>query len=251
MANLKKPLIRYELDVILDKLDLDDLDGIITGSNDLNIQLSALTAKAEYWFAELDEHRSDIEHIFKTFIEQLEKAVVSLEDNSEAGDGLTTILLSVLLTQMKINHGPTKASDEPKKWPWPTLHVPPSKVSDPGYAEDWNSMSPLKMFGYTVGRNNGWNEQTRKRFLDDFMTYDLPNIVTETYGDYYGEPNSVQRLKAIVQLFASLIVSAKRKRGNSMRYAIEDWTNDLEYLKTVYYEGKGMKFYPWPDTVPR
>ena len=251
LATEKKPHIRHELDVIIDRLFVDDLDDILNESSDLNIQLSALTAMARYYdLDELDEYRSEVGHIFKTFIGQLEKAVAPLEDNSESGEGLKIILLSLLLTEMEANHGQSKSSSEQQKWQWPVLTVPPSKVPYPGFAEDWNEVSPLKMFGYTVGRSSGWNAQTRKRFLDDFMTYDLPNIVTETYGDYYGDPNSAQRLKAIAQLLASLIISAKRKRGNSMRYAIDDWTSDLQYLKSVYYEGKGLKFYSWPTTTP-
>ena len=72
-------------------------------------------------------------------------------------------------------------------------------MSDPGYAEDWNNMSPLKIFGYTVGKTNGWDKQTRQRFLTDFMNYDLPNIVTDTYGDYYREPISVERFAVDAQ----------------------------------------------------
>ena len=109
-------------------------------------------------------------------------------------------------------------------------------------------MSPLKIFGYTVGKTRGWVTSKRKGFLDDFMTYELPDVVIQTYGDYYGEPNSVDRLKATAQLFASLIKSAKRRRDNSMRFAIDDWSNDLEYLRIKYYEEKGLKFYSWPST---
>lgn len=242
------PQQRRELERVLGCVMDDDLEVFLFESHDLNFQLSALKAFADNLGGELAEYTDELEHIFDTFIYQLEDATDALDDPNGQ---VAVKLLSFLLSKPTFKTGSTQAERVEPTWSWPVINVPQSKVTDPGYAEDWNTMSPLKMFGYTVGRTNGWDAHKRKRFLDDFMTYDLPNIVTETYGDYYGEPNSVARLKATAQLFASLITSAKRKRGNSMRYAIDDWTDDLGYLKSVYYEGKGLKFYSWPTTSLR
>lgn len=243
------PKQRQVLEEILKVIGQDDLSEILFESDDLNVQLSSLKMYAEeYVLAELSVFKKEIEHIFNTLLDQLDDAVGYFEDEDE---DIRSILLSVLLREIGKEQTPGPVPEPKSTWSWPVINVPESKVTDPGYAEDWNTMSPLKMFGYTVGKTNGWDAQRRKRFLDDFMTYDLPNIVTETYGDFYGEPNSVARLKATAQLFASLITSAKRKRGNSMRYAIDDWLDDLGYLKSVYYEGKGLKFYSWPTTSLR
>lgn len=243
------PTSRKALEPIVDEMPEGSWENLLLDTNDLNLQLTLLKQDTNHWFVGLDYYKDEIEHIFKTFLLQLEDAAGHLSEDED--DNIKSILLKLLSKDLPNNNTPMPAKPRDFVFPWPTINVPPSKMSDPGYAEDWNNMSPLKIFGYTVGKTNGWDKQTRQRFLTDFMNYDLPNIVTDTYGDYYGEPISVERLKATAQLFASLITSAKRKRGNSMRYAIADWSDDLEFLKATYYEGMGLKFYSWPSTTQR
>ena len=51
----------------------------------------------------------------------------------------------------------------------------------------------------------------------------------------------------------NLLYKSKNGRvlmDNSMRYAIADWEHDLNYFRKEYYEGKGLKFNPWPSSNP-
>jgi hypothetical protein len=148
---------------------------------------------------------------------------------------------------------PEKPRQTAKKvWPWPIIEVPGGSASSNDFGNGyWEEISPLKMFGYTVGKTNGWPVTKRRRFLNDFMGYELPETVEKIYGKKYGDPSSVERLKAVANLISSLIVAAKRRNGSSMRYAIQDWTDDLNHLKITFYEDQSLKFYPWPSIEPK
>ena len=246
---------RKELDNYISMIsDSDVLGELVLAGDDITARLSALEefcrrTSTDYEFHEFEEELHDL---FFSFTDQAFEATKILKKSSK--DKLVLMLLGFVLELMEENNivspETMKVPKEPPVWPWPVINVPESKVSDPGYAEDWHEMSPLKIFGYTVGKTKGWPSAKRLQFLDDFMTYVLPKIVIDTYGDYYGDPMSVDRLKATAQLLASLIKSAKRRRDNSMRYAIADWEHDLNYLRKEYYEGKGLKFNPWPSSNP-
>ena len=153
----------------------------------------------------------------------------------------------------KIAPVPEQSEQIPKKvWPWPVIEMPGGTNSNNDFGNGyWEEISPLKMFGYTVGKTSGWPAAKRKRFLRDFMGYDLPATVEKIYGKKYGDPSSLERLKAVANLISSLIIAAKRRNGSSMKYAIQDWTDDLNFLKTAFYEEQGLKFYPWPSTEPK
>ena len=153
----------------------------------------------------------------------------------------------------KIAPDPEQSKQTPKKvWPWPIIELPGGTSSNNDFGNGyWEEISPLKMFGYTVGKTSGWPAGKRKRFLNDFMAYDLPATVEKIYGKKYGDPSSLERLKAVANLISSLIIAAKRRNGSSMKYAIQDWTDDLNFLKTAFYEEQGLKFYPWPSTEPK
>lgn len=133
----------------------------------------------------------------------------------------------------------------PVQWRWPAINATPGNG-------DMNAaflpFSALKLFGYTVGKSAGWPQEKRQRFLSDFMEMELPSIVSEHFGDEYGKPMSTTRLRKVANVLASNCSS--RLRNNPSRYelAISDWIDDLDYLKIKYYEGHGLKFYPWPDT---
>ena len=148
---------------------------------------------------------------------------------------------------------PEKPKQTAKKvWSWPIIEVPGGSASSNDFGNGyWEEISPLKMFGYTVGKTNGWSATKRKRFLNDFMSCDLPSAVEKIYGIKYGDPSSPERLKAVANLISSLIIAAKRRNGSSMEYAIQDWTEDLNYLKTKFYVAQGLKLYPWPSIQPK
>lgn len=131
-------------------------------------------------------------------------------------------------------------------WDWPVINLPDSAGSG-GKGGDYLPFSALKLFGYTVGKTNGWPEKKRQTFLYDFMTKQLPPIVHEIFGDEYGSPMSTTRLRKMANVIASNCGNFIRNDAHRYRYAISDWTADLDYLREIFYEGHGLKFEPWPE----
>lgn len=133
-------------------------------------------------------------------------------------------------------------------WDWPIVEQALSRGT--GGLGPMNPYSALKMFGYTVGRTNGWPRAKRERFLSDFMEMDLPADVEATFDDEYGEPMSTTRLRKVATVIASN--ASNFHRNDPVRYgmAIADWESDLSFLKRKYYEGAGLAFHPWPSSKP-
>jgi hypothetical protein len=134
-------------------------------------------------------------------------------------------------------------------WPWPVVSLP-DKPTSGSIAGDFNPFSALKMFGYTVGqkgRNQGWTDSKRQKFLSDFMEMPLPPAVRTHFGDEYGAPTSTTRLRKVANVIASNASNFARRGTPAYDQAIADWEADLAFLKATYYEGKGLKFHPWPE----
>ena len=144
---------------------------------------------------------------------------------------------------------PAAAAPPAPAWKWPIINNAPPGVApaslDGGV---FSEFSALKMFGYTVGKTKGWPKADRQAFLHDFMAMPLPPIVKSTFGGEYGEPLSTDRLRKVANVIANN--ASLRSRNDPKRYAaaIADWEADLAYLKREFYEGKGLKFQPWPSS---
>lgn len=133
-------------------------------------------------------------------------------------------------------------------WKWPVTEVPSSR-SDSRPEDDvrWLEFSALKMFGYTVGKTNGWPPSQRQQFLSDFMEMKLPDMVEDHFGDEYGNPLSTKRLRKIANIIASCARNFYRNDNERYAVAIIHWKEDLEFLKRKYYYGRKLAFEPWPD----
>jgi hypothetical protein len=135
-------------------------------------------------------------------------------------------------------------------WTWPVIHHPPASAAPGGFSGTFREYSALKMFGYTVGKTDGWPTAKRQDFLTDFMERDLPPIVHATFGDEYGDPMSTTRLRKMANVIATNASNFYRNDPIRYRAAIEDWERDLDFLKTQYYIGAGLAFQPWPSSRP-
>ena len=135
---------------------------------------------------------------------------------------------------------------------WPIIHDPPNRrnVSKSDIVIG-NIYSPLKMFGYTVGKTKGWDKAKRQRFLVDFMEMDLPKIVDEIFGDDYGNPRTVKRLLKVANVIAGVGNLFVRNDAHAYRHAIQDWKDDLQFLKERYYIGSGYPALMWPSLPAR
>ena len=145
---------------------------------------------------------------------------------------------------------PAKAPPPPPavpRWTYPVVHEAPGGAGG-RFDGVFHEFSALRMFGYTVGKTNGWSTAERRAFLDDFMRLDLPPVVEETFGDAYGAPLSAARLRKVANVIAAN--ATNRIRHDPARYAVAigHWEDDLAYLERRFYHEAGLKFHPWPAT---
>lgn len=135
--------------------------------------------------------------------------------------------------------------DEAFKWP--------KTQADPGETAlgptDWPQIGMLKFLGYSVGVN-GETRTTRQRILSDlFHKVNLPKVDSQAYVDEWGTPESGSRLRKMAQSIAAFCRGARRRDEYAMSLAIEEWEEDLSWLKTTYYDGKFDRQFQWPETI--
>lgn len=139
---------------------------------------------------------------------------------------------------------PDDVEDVEKTWPWPIVNEQPGNGE---VSATFQQFSALKLFGYTVGKTAGWPREQRRQFLSDFMEQDLPVVVGHIFGNEYGEPMSSTRLRKVANVISNNCSLRLRNDSRKYRYAIEDWLDDLQFLREKYYDGLELKFLPWPD----
>ena len=140
--------------------------------------------------------------------------------------------------------------DEESGWIWSVKNLGPSGgESSGGHGPlGLREFSILKMFGYTVGKGkNSWPKDKRHKLLTHIMERKLPEIVKETFGDWYGEPMTAHRLERMANLISSICRLNIQKNDSSYEQAISDWKTDLDFLKKKYYGVGGLNSFLWPD----
>jgi hypothetical protein len=132
-------------------------------------------------------------------------------------------------------------------WKWPVIETADSTGGP--FRSVFSPFSALKMFGYTVGKKDGWPQYRREAFLSDFMRMALPPIVAATFGSEYGAPMTTTRLRKVANLIATNASNFYRNDPRRYQVAIADWESDLAYLKREFYLGAGLSFQPWPAST--
>lgn len=137
-----------------------------------------------------------------------------------------------------------KLLDEAFQWP--------NTEAEPGETAlgptDWPQVGMLGFLGYSVGQN-GELRTTRQRILRDlFYKVDLPRVENQAYVDEWGAPESGSRLRKMAHSIAAFCRGARRRDEYAMSLAIEEWEEDLAWLKTTYYDGKYDRQFQWPET---
>lgn len=104
----------------------------------------------------------------------------------------------------------------------------------------------LKHCGYRVGAK-GLPANQRRQILDDIFLRPLPSTIdNNSYLNEWGQPNTAKRLKKLAESIAAFTRNAKRRNTSSLDKAIQDWEDDLTYLKLTYYNGSF--YFQWPRT---
>lgn len=102
----------------------------------------------------------------------------------------------------------------------------------------------MRMSGYRVGKVRGVARSHRRRILNYiFLRDDLRDVDDPEYAASWGHPKSSGRLQKLAETIAAFARTAKR-RATDMSRAISEWEEDLEYLKTTFYDDWGG--FPWP-----
>ena len=129
---------------------------------------------------------------------------------------------------------------------WKTTHIVPSKggtvIID---------LPPKGVFddnGYHVG-NAGVERNERHRILTKVFKTKLNNVTSLEYMAEWGTPNSGERLKKMADSIASFACNAKRKNNPCLQQAIDDWEQDLDWLRETYYNGRFS--FDWRSTFVR
>lgn len=197
--------------------------------------MSAIVPTTTYAFSALLDilsgaaHRSREEDVRNMLVESLvgllvEEGAVQTEEEEEEDEGREEVVIP--------------------EWRWPVVADRPGSG---GLVGDFREFSALGMFGYSVAKKTGWPQEKRRQFLGDFIESELPPRVEREFSDEYGRPWSVTRLRKVANVIAHNCSNRVRNDPGRYRHAIESWKEDLRFLKETYYEGHGMKFYPWPD----
>ena len=105
----------------------------------------------------------------------------------------------------------------------------------------------LSFLGYHVGRK-GLPSDKRRSILDYAYNGRLPRVNSEEYMEEWDAPRTGPRLHKTANCLAALTRNAKKKTGRDMSQAIEEWEEDLAYLKVTYYDGRYDGEYDWPGT---
>jgi hypothetical protein len=102
--------------------------------------------------------------------------------------------------------------------------------------------SPLKLMGYTVGKN-GEEKNYRRQILKEAYLGKIPWTESDEYMKAWGRAQTRRRLWRISHHLAMLIKKARRK--DNMNEAINHWEQDLNWLYRKFYLANGMDF-KWP-----
>ena len=107
--------------------------------------------------------------------------------------------------------------------------------------DEFDYKSPLKSIGYTVGKK-GANQASRKKLLDEF--YRGSSKVEKYTDSAWGSPRSSERLEKMVYHLYYQVIN-KRKLGHID--AVNDWQQDLKYLKKEYYNDQPSISFRFPE----
>jgi hypothetical protein len=130
----------------------------------------------------------------------------------------------------------------PFRWP-STAVVADSRKALIGNFFDYED-GLLKFMGYAVGQNGCY--RTRRREILDYVFHGaLPQVQSALHMKQWGANGSSVRLQKMANCIASFARIAKRRKNASMELAIEEWEEDLAYLKEKYY--RHADGYRWPN----
>jgi hypothetical protein len=131
------------------------------------------------------------------------------------------------------------------EFPWPLPNISDSVALE--FKHDGSvKESPLVRVGYHVGRENGRSQAVRQKILENsfYGAYDDSDkwyVESDEYMKRWGRPRSRTRLFQMSHHIHALITA--RRKLPSMSQAVEEWEDDLRWLKKFY---KPHMSFKWP-----
>jgi hypothetical protein len=177
---------------------------------------------------------------------ELVECSVDIPPPFSAQPELIRLLQRILCVKAPVQSCETPPEPNPDFFHWPTTNAPVGlgKIVN----ADWPDRGLLRYFGYAVGQK-GKSISYRKAILSRVFELDaLPTIVSSAYMADWGDRCSSARLKKMAYSIATFCRNAKRKRFAWMRHAIENYEDDLAWLKVSYYDGRFDHRFRWPTT---
>jgi hypothetical protein len=129
-------------------------------------------------------------------------------------------------------------------FPWPTTDAPigDGKIPKP----NWPKIGLLHHVGYVVGEKGELQSRRQAILARLFELANIPKLVSPAYIAEWGNPRSAARLKKMAYSIAAFCRQSKRRQRAIMRRAIENYQDDLAWLKSKYYDGKFDNKFHWP-----
>lgn len=127
---------------------------------------------------------------------------------------------------------------------WPEI-ILEEDYGEPVYLRgSWERVeeSPLYRMGYQVGITHGQPRSKRRSLLKKAYEGEIPEVEDDDYMEEWSLPGRSKRLWRIAHHIAWLIRS--RQTIPSMRYAVKDWQDDLDWMEEQFYTTR-MRF-KWP-----
>jgi hypothetical protein len=93
-------------------------------------------------------------------------------------------------------------------------------------------ISPLKYYGYVVGKTKVRREDERRRIMHVTYYSELPTIFPSYYRDKWGEPGTFKRYERINKHIHML--SDQRRNDSRFDVAVDHWDNDSSWFYDEY-----------------
>lgn len=150
-----------------------------------------------------------------------------------------------LLAEFAVDHPGLRFLMDNFDFPWPLPNISDS-AELVFYSDGLVEQSPLVSMGYHVGIERGLEEGARRKILTNSFSgaYDHLKrwyVDSDEYMARWGKPNSRRRLFQMSHHIHALILN--RRSNPSMKYAVQDWKDDLIWLKRFY---KPYMSFKWP-----
>lgn len=155
------------------------------------------------------------------------------------------------LAEFGTGHRGLEFLSEDMRFAWPTTDVASSSDSVTVNFTGFNSPETgfLAYMGYHVGKTSKLTVAQRRAILDRVLGVDIhpASAADRAHADAWSTPMSAARLKKAANCIASFARLRKRNTLRDNTVAIADWEQDLDYLRSRYYDVLSSRF-RWPDT---